>query len=61
MFKELRSFAAFPENQEVIGQQDDAHYWCIVERILPGEVKPQDAVKTFSRNSWKILIESVEN
>ncbi|KAG2306874.1 hypothetical protein Bca52824_026622 [Brassica carinata] len=26
-------------------QQDDALYWCIVEAILPGEVKPQDAVE----------------
>ncbi|CAF2043364.1 unnamed protein product [Brassica napus] len=35
-------------------QQDDALYWCIVEAILPGKVKPQDAVKD-------ILKEFMEN
>ncbi|KAL0742653.1 hypothetical protein Bca4012_084166 [Brassica carinata] len=31
-------------------QQDDALYWCIVEAILPGEVKPQDAVEDILKN-----------
>ncbi|KAF2608679.1 hypothetical protein F2Q68_00043076 [Brassica cretica] len=35
-------------------QPDDALYWCIVEVILPGKVKPQDVVKD-------ILEEFMEN